>query len=86
MGLLQTRIVSSLGKLLALIKPVITRWTCHCLSISRLLEVQKPMLTYINEDEELLLEAAGKKRPEKDKAQRILDLASNMTMWRELKE
>ncbi|KAJ8595427.1 hypothetical protein M405DRAFT_759096, partial [Rhizopogon salebrosus TDB-379] len=43
LGLLNTEQVSMSNRALALILPVVTCWTSHFCSVSRLLEVSKPM-------------------------------------------
>lgn len=72
--------------ILILILPIITRWTAHLLSVSRLIEVQRPMQACVMFAKERLLVAAGKTEAHRAKAQEIVDTLEDPTFWSDLKE
>ncbi|KII86202.1 hypothetical protein PLICRDRAFT_114784 [Plicaturopsis crispa FD-325 SS-3] len=73
-----------LEKVLALILPVITRWTAHLCTVSRLLIVQVPLRTCAIRYHEQLLGAAGTKAEQKAKAGEILGHVGNPAFWNDL--
>jgi hypothetical protein len=84
LGLLNGEQMSMFHKILALILPVVMRWTSHFCSLSRLLEISKALKVTAMKHEDKLLVAAGKGRRAKDKARKILDRISNDTFWKNL--
>ncbi|KAG1783203.1 hypothetical protein EV702DRAFT_950668, partial [Suillus placidus] len=84
LGLLNGEQMSMFHKILALILPVVTRWTLHFCSVSRLLEVSKAMKVTVMKHKDKLLVAAGRTCRAKDKARKVLDHVSNDTFWKRL--
>ncbi|KAG2353244.1 hypothetical protein BDR07DRAFT_1210931, partial [Suillus spraguei] len=74
----------SMFQILALILPVVTRWTSHFCLLSRLLEISKALKVTAMKHEDKLLVVAGKGRRAKDKAHKILDRVSDDTFWKTL--
>ena len=72
------------GKWWALILPVITRWTAHYLSVSRLLKVKSAVRSCSLRHEETLLTCAGKEAKLKLAARAILDTVANDVFWANL--
>ena len=72
------------GKFWALVLPVITRWTAHYLSISRLLKVKSAIRSCSLRHEETLLTCAGRDAKLKLTARAILDTVSNDVFWANL--
>jgi hypothetical protein len=68
----------------ALILPVITRWTAHYLSISRLLKVKTAVRSCSIRHETTLLECAGRKAEVKEAARQILATVSDNQFWDDL--
>ncbi|KAH6866158.1 ribonuclease H-like domain-containing protein [Coprinopsis sp. MPI-PUGE-AT-0042] len=69
------------GKVLALILPVISRWTAHFCSLSRLLNVKGPVQAAWAKYEDKLLACAGPKLPAKIKAREVQQTATSRTFW-----
>jgi hypothetical protein len=72
------------GKIFALILPVITRWTAHYLSVTRLLKVKGAVTSCCNRNEDALLISAGTETKAKEKACMILDIVGNANFWVDL--
>ncbi|KAH7917096.1 hypothetical protein BV22DRAFT_1026972, partial [Leucogyrophana mollusca] len=72
------------SKALTLILPVITRWTAHYLSFSRLLEVKTPLACCVMKHRNELITSAGPKRESKDKARKVLDTVEDPDTWRDI--
>lgn len=72
---------SMTGKNLALITPVITRWTAYFLSMDRLVTVWKPLQITSIKHKTALLESVGHKPKAKKKAQQVLSHVHNDTWW-----
>lgn len=70
---------------LALILPVLTRWTSHYLCVRRLLQLElafKRMLAGTSDSE--LISCAGQKAEPKQKAREILDILKQYDFWYKL--
>src|SRR4051794_14923457 len=74
----------ALNEALALILPVITRWTSHFCALARLLAVNKPMKLTVTRCEDELIESVGSKPKSKEKARRILKRVMDPHWWKEL--
>jgi hypothetical protein len=72
------------GKFYALILPVVTRWTAHYLSTTRLLKLKGAVKSCCARHEDALLICAGKESKATEKAQSILDIVGNDTFWADL--
>ena len=64
------------GKFYALILPVVTRWTAHYLSTTRLLKLKGAVKSCCARHEDALLICAGKESKATEKVQSILDIQS----------
>ncbi|EPQ49944.1 hypothetical protein GLOTRDRAFT_23281, partial [Gloeophyllum trabeum ATCC 11539] len=86
LGLLKEEQARSLmGKVLSLILPVITRWTSHYLSCSRLLELEKPMRRLVVDSFEVLRLCAGNKPDLVRKAEEVLSTIASPSFWQDLR-
>ena len=79
--LYKEQILSQLEHVLALLVPVVTRWTSHYLSICRLLKVSSPLRTVVVRMEDRLRVAAGSKREQVEKAESIIAMVRNDALW-----
>ncbi|OCH84208.1 hypothetical protein OBBRIDRAFT_741971, partial [Obba rivulosa] len=72
---------------LTLVLPVITRWTAHYLTCTRLLELEVPMRKLVLEPmtRDAVLSCAGDKRDAKEKARVIVNLIGESSFWSQLK-
>lgn len=70
--------------ILALILPVITRWTAHYCSTVRLLRLKKAITITVIKHEEELIACAGTKKDAQDKAQNVISLVRDETLWKKL--
>ncbi|KAL6303689.1 ribonuclease H-like domain-containing protein, partial [Sparassis latifolia] len=71
-------------KILALILPVITRWTSHFCSLSCLLETWKALQITSIKHNVKLIESAGRSVKSKRKAKRVLQHVRNDEWWKKL--
>jgi hypothetical protein len=69
---------------LALILPVITRWTSHFCALARLLAVNKPMKLTVTRCEDELIDSVGTKQKSKAKARKIFKYIMDTDWWKEL--
>lgn len=83
LGLLRVCMQQRLAKILALVLPVITRWTSHYLSVRRLLEVERPLREVALDP--ALIQCAGNKRDAIEKAESIVRTLSRQDFWDNLK-
>lgn len=81
LGIFRREQLQTYAVILALIRPVITRWTAHYLSLRRLLKLRIPLETswikYGNE----MIQSAGPKQEAKRKAESIRDLIGSKVFW-----
>ncbi|PCH43941.1 hypothetical protein WOLCODRAFT_39688, partial [Wolfiporia cocos MD-104 SS10] len=82
LGLLHDQQVTHYGgRALRLILPVITHWTAHYLTCTRLLELEKAIRTLVLEQHEVLIACVGDKRDARDKAQSIISIVVTESLW-----
>lgn len=86
LGLLKTVQQIKLGKIMALILPVLTRWTSHYLSIRRLLKLKTAFKQLLLDHTPSLLLAAGPRREQKEKARQVLDIVEGFGFWSNLRK
>jgi len=72
------------GDFWALILPIITRWTAHYLSISRLLKVKRAIRSCSVRHETTLLNCAGRKAELKEAARGVLTTVADNQFWDDL--
>ncbi|KAG6807852.1 hypothetical protein H0H92_006199 [Tricholoma furcatifolium] len=72
-------------KVLALILPVLTRWTSHYLAIRRLLELEIAFKQLLLDSKPVILTCAGEKREAKEKAMEIMGILEGYNFWNLLK-
>ena len=86
LGLLQSVQLHKLSKILALILPVLTRWTSHYLSVCHLIDLKVTFKQALLDRTPELIVAAGPKRAAKEKAQNVLDILEGHGFWTKLKQ
>lgn len=86
LGLLRIEMLQVVGKMLALILPVLTRRTSHYISTSRLLEVQKLMRVCVYKWGKTLLECVGTEARAVAKAKEILGVVGRDEFWTKVKK
>lgn len=79
LALLRDIQMATMGKTLAIIRAVLTRWISHYLAYRRLLEVRPTLELLISKHETMLL--ASKKRATREKAQTAITIIRNATFW-----
>ena len=84
LGLLRVEQEITYNKILALILPVITRWTAHYLSCHRLLDVELAIRACGVRHKETLISCAGDKADAKAKARSIVAITQDDMFWRQL--
>jgi hypothetical protein len=84
LGILGKQQKDTYNKVLALILPVITRWTCHYLSFTQLIKISKPMRTVVLNRQDTLKECAGKKRDALDAAEKVLQIVEEPKFWEDI--
>lgn len=87
LGMLRNEQITRVGKYISLILPVLTRWTSHYLSTSRLLdlEIYFRYLVLDRGKRDILLLCAGDKREQKNKAEEILKTIQTSSFWDDLR-
>ncbi|KAF8163038.1 ribonuclease H-like domain-containing protein [Crassisporium funariophilum] len=69
------------GKIWSLVLPVITRWTAHYLSSTRLLKVKGAVTSCVHWHEEKLKVAGGKTQEVQKKAEEIIQIVKDSSFW-----
>jgi hypothetical protein len=86
LGIFRREQLQTFRKILSLILPVITLWTAHYLSLSRLLDVEVPMkaswLKYAQE----MIDCAGPKADVQQKARDIQGIVEDPQFWKWVKK
>ncbi|KAJ7066041.1 hypothetical protein C8F01DRAFT_1079732 [Mycena amicta] len=85
LNLLSAQLLSSLGKLIALLLPVLTRWGSNYCAIRRLLSVQAQIQGIVFANEKRLIECTGKKKEQKAVAKRIIETVKDPQFWKNLR-
>lgn len=85
LGLLYQHQIGRNERTLTLILPVITRWTAHYLTASRLLEIEKALRTLVPDEYGTLMTCAGEKREAKERAKVILNRILDLSFWDRLR-
>ena len=86
LGLLQSVQLHKLGKILALILPVLTHWTSHYLSVCHLIDLEVTFKQVLLDHTPELIVAMGPKCAAKEKAQKVLDILEGHGFWTKLKQ
>ena len=86
LGLFRQEQLCTYNKSLALILPVITRWTAHYLSLRRLLTVEKAMKATWLKYSEIMIASAGSKRDDKAKAITVQEIIESPQFWYHVKK
>ena len=84
LGLLWKEQLVTYHKILALIQPVITRWTCHFLSTWHLLETSSALRSCCIKDEKLLEICGGDRQQEKARAREIIKTVLDQNFWSDI--
>ncbi|KAF8960686.1 ribonuclease H-like domain-containing protein, partial [Flammula alnicola] len=85
LDLLRAEELAHLKNILALILPVITRWTAFYCALSCLLTLQACIIGCVAHHRDALLVAAGTKDDAPEKAVRIIDMCEDKQFWKDLK-
>lgn len=86
LGLFRQEQLFTYNKSLALILPVITRWTAHYLSLRRLLTVEKALKATWLKHSEIMIASAGSKSDDKAKAIAVQEIIENPDFWYHVKK
>ncbi len=86
LGIFRREQLQTFSKILALILPVITRWTAHYLSLRRLLDIELPMRTCWMKFSGVMIECAGPKADVQQKARDIQDIVGDPQFWAQVKK
>ena len=81
LGLFRQEQLFTYDKFLALILPVISRWTAHYLSLRRLLTVEKTLKSAWIKHSEAMIASAGAKRDDREKAIEVEGIINNPQFW-----
>jgi hypothetical protein len=86
LGLFRQEQFFTYQKVLALILPVITRWTAHYLSLRRLLTVEKVLKVAWLKHSETMIASAGPKHDDKVKAIAVQEVINDSQFWYHVKK
>lgn len=86
LGLFRQEQIFTYQKVLALILPVITRWTAHYLSLRRLLTVEKVLKVAWLKHSETMIASAGPKPNDKAKAIVVQKVIDDSQFWYRVKK
>lgn len=84
LGMLRAEQLVTYKKVLALILPVLSRWTSHFCLISWLLQTNIAMTLAATRHREQFLEYVGDKLKKVKRAERVLDHVTDKDWWKEL--
>lgn len=73
-------------KFLALILPVLTRWTAHYLSLRQLLTVEKSLRVAWYKHADIMIASSGSKNEDKAKAIAVQDIINDTRFWYHVKK
>ncbi|KAH9038165.1 ribonuclease H-like domain-containing protein [Lactarius pseudohatsudake] len=85
LGLFRQEQLYTHQKILALILPVLTRWTAHYLSLQRLLTVEKTLRAVWLKHGDTMIASAGTKSEEKAKAIAVQGIIDDTQFWYHIK-
>ncbi|KAF5368688.1 hypothetical protein D9615_010307 [Tricholomella constricta] len=86
LGMLKEVQRQKLLKVLALILPVLTRWTSHYLTIRRLLDLEIVFKQLLLDSREIVLRCAGEKAKAKLEAEAVIGVLEGWDFWPNLKQ
>lgn len=86
LSLLQSVQLHKLGKILALILPVLICWTSHYLLVCCLIDLEVAFKQVLLDHTPELIVAAGPKHVAKEKAQEVLSILEGHGFWTKLKQ
>ena len=81
LGLLHKHQAWRYATVLRLILPVLTRWTSHYLSATRLLEIELAVRVLVLGSRAILVDSVGKKADAIRKANEVLDIVLDSSFW-----
>ena len=84
LGLLRKEQLVTYSKVLALIHPVIPRWTCHFLSSRRLLETSGALRSCCIKEEKQLEACGGDRQEDKAKAREMIKILLDTKFWNDI--
>ncbi|THH07907.1 hypothetical protein EW145_g3063 [Phellinidium pouzarii] len=80
-GIFNKEQLMTYSSVLALIFPIITRWTAHFCAIARLLQVKKAMVIVVMKYETELVNSVGNKKETLDKARKVMEIIKSGSFW-----
>ena len=86
LGLFRQEQLYTYNKILALILPVITRWTAHYLCLHRLLTVEKTLKSAWLKHSEIMIASASAKNDDKAKAIAVEAIINSPEFWYHVKK
>jgi hypothetical protein len=86
LGLFRQEQFYTYQKSLALILPVVTRWTAHYLSLQRLLSVEKSLRAVWLKHGDTMIASAGAQSKDKAKAIAVQKLIEDPCFWHNIKK
>jgi hypothetical protein len=86
LGIFRREQLQTFNKILALILPVITRWTAHYLSLRRLLDVETSIRACWMKYSREMIECAGPKADVQQKAREIEAIVDDSQFWVQVKK
>jgi hypothetical protein len=84
LSLLREAQLAKLKKVLKFIRAVITRWTTHYLSITRLIDMSAPLRTLVIDSEDKLLNAGGDEESQVAVTKTVIEIINSNSFWKEL--
>src|SRR5690349_995019 len=84
LGMFKDTCLERLCKVVALILPVLTRWTSHYLCARRLLELERVFKVLVVVYEKELIECAGARTEARDKAKEVMEILKRTSFWSDL--
>ncbi|KAI9453922.1 hypothetical protein BJY52DRAFT_1123200 [Lactarius psammicola] len=86
LGIFRREQLQTYNKILALILPVITRWTAHYLSLRRLLDIEIPIRASWMKYGQEMVDCAGPKADVQQKARKIQAVVEDPQFWTQVKK
>jgi hypothetical protein len=86
LGLFRREQLYTINIILALILPVITRWTAHYLSLQRLLTLEKSLRSAWLKHGEVMIACAGPKNDDRAKAIAVEEIINSPEFWYHVKK
>src|SRR6266702_1834871 len=86
LGIFRWEQLQTYNKILALILPIITRWTAHYLSLHQLLDIEIPIRACWMKYSQEMIECAGPKADVQQKSHEIQAIVEDSQFWTQVKK